>query len=133
MEAVLLRLKFQNTRDMDKQKQPRLDYERYSDLTAKVITVLGKANLRTMRGKALLNAQEQEIIFQENTPRGKRSVEVSRTQHSRLVRRPDGDYTLTFRFGAKMKYPMATLVSEMRNAVASVLNDVNKGKEVQNG
>ena len=113
---------------MDKQKTPRLDYERYSDLTAKVITVMGKANLRTMRGKALLNAQEQEIIFQENTPRGKRSVEVSRTHHSRLVRRPDGDYTLTFRFSAKMKYPMATLVSEMRNAVESALNDFNKEK-----
>lgn len=117
---------------MEKQKQPSLDYERYTDLTAKVITALGRANLRTMRGKALLNAQEQEIIFQENTPRGKRSVEVSRTQHSRLVRRPNGDYTLTFRFGAKMKYPMATLVSEMRNAVESALKDVNNWKEVIN-
>lgn len=111
---------------MDQQKQPRLDYERYTDLTAKIITVRGNANLRTMRGKALLDAHWQEIIFQENTPRGKRSVEVSRTQHSRLVRRPDGDYTLTFRFGAKMKYPMATLVSEMRNAVESALTDANK-------
>lgn len=115
---------------MDKQKQPRLDYERYSDLTARVITVLGKANLRMMRGKALLDAQKQEIIFQENTPRCKRSVEIFRTLHSRLVRRPDGDYTLTFHFCAKMKYPMATLVSEMRNAVESALKDVNKEKEV---
>lgn len=111
------------------QQQQRLDYERYSDLTAKLVTVLGKANLRTMRGKALLNTHEHEIIFQENTPRGKRSTEVSRTQHSRLVRRPDGDYTLTFRFGSSLKYPMATLVSEMRNAVESAIADSMKGGE----
>lgn len=112
---------------MDKEKKEvQARYERHRDVTAKMITMKGGANLRTMRGKCLLNCEEGELIFQENTPRGPRSVEVGRTYHSRLVRRPDGLYTLTFRFDAGMKYPSATLVSELRDACKAAQADLSK-------
>lgn len=118
-----------NKQVMDtKKNEVQARYERHTDVTAKMITMLGGANLRTMRGKMLLNAEESELVFQENTPRGARSVEVGRTMHSRIVRRPDGLYTLTFRFDAGMRYAAATLVSELRDACKAAEFDMKKQK-----
>lgn len=70
-------------------------------------------NLQVLHGKALLNEAENRLVFVQNTPRGPRSRELMRTAHSRLVRRPDGDYTLTFRFSPMEHNLQTTLVSEM--------------------
>lgn len=70
-------------------------------------------NLQVLHGKAMLNEAENRLVFVQNTPRGPRSRELMRTTHSRLVRRPDGDYTLTFRFSPLEQNLRTTLVSEM--------------------
>ena len=55
-------------------------------------------NQQVLNGKLFVNTQKRQASFTQNRPRGPRSVEVMRTPHARLVRRPDGNYTLTFRF-----------------------------------
>lgn len=70
-------------------------------------------NLQMLRGKMLLNEEENRLLFVQNRPRGPRSKEILRTAHSRLVRRNDGDYTLTFRFAADECDVMQALVEEM--------------------
>lgn len=70
-------------------------------------------NLQVLQGRAILNEADKTFLFLQNTPRGPRSAEVMRTRHGRLVRRPDGDYTLTFRFSANEVDLQTTLVGEM--------------------
>lgn len=116
-----MRCQIKKNRDMENNtKKKGSQYERYSDLTAKLLTMRGRADARTMCGKMLLISQESELIFQENAPRGPRSREVFRTLHTRCVRRPDGDYTLTFRFKAGMPYMRATLIAELRESLEKV-------------
>lgn len=70
-------------------------------------------NLEVLHGKVLVSTDDHLLFFIQNKPRGNRSQEVMRTAHSRLVRRPDGSYTLTFRFGADEPNVLLELVSEM--------------------
>ena len=49
-----------------------------------------------LRGKVLLDSEDSSLLFSQNPPRGPQSKEVTRGDHSRLVRRPDGNYTLSF-------------------------------------
>ncbi len=72
-----------------------------------------EANMRTLHGKLLLNAEESHVLFIQYPPRGPRSVELLRTAHSRLVQRPDGNYTLTFRFSPREKEFPVMLAREM--------------------
>lgn len=76
-----------------------------------------------MRGKALLSPQECEMTFIENPPHGPRSVEVGRTRSSRFVRRPDGLYTVTFRFNAAMPRLKENAVAEMRQVAKMIAED----------
>lgn len=128
---VLLRPKPKNKSAMDEEKKTDVKYQRYGDITAKVITQKGDANLRPMQGRILINSYENELNFREAAPRGPRSVEIVRTLHSRLVRRNDGGYTLTFRFQGDMKYMSSTLIAELRDAAKAVEYDKKKGKEVK--
>lgn len=86
-------------------------------------------HMRVMRGKALYDAQEKDITFIENEPRGPRSVEVGRSAHGRLVRRPDGMYTYTLRIDPSLKYLRETMVAEVGNIIKMV--DADRGKVAQ--
>lgn len=70
-------------------------------------------NLQLLRGKVLLNEAESRLLFVQNKPRGPRSKEVMRTQHSRLVMTPQGSFTLTFRFSPLERDLRKSLVDEM--------------------
>lgn len=70
-------------------------------------------NLQVLRGKVLLNEEENRLLFMQNTPRGPRSQEVMRTAHSRLVQTPQGRYTLTFRFSPMENDLRSILMNEM--------------------
>lgn len=102
-----------------------LGYHKWSDMTVKAF--LNETKKRVRSGRILINALESEATFNENEPRGPRSVEVSRDKHCRCVRRPDGDYTLTFRFNPTEKFVTEALVAEIR----SVVNVTKKDKEAQ--
>ena len=110
----------------EKSKQEKESLEKYSDMMVKLITTRGHAAHRAMKGRALVLPTEGELIFQETTPRGPRSVEVGRTGHCRLVRRPDGDYTLTFRVNAGLKYMSSQLVAEVRTIASMIEADAAK-------
>lgn len=116
---------------MDEEKKTDVKYQRYGDITAKVITNKGDANLRPMTGRMLINSYENELNFREAAPRGPRSVEIGRTLHSRLVRRNDGGYTLTFRFNGGLKYLSSVLIAELRDAAKAVEYDKKNRKEVE--
>ena len=80
-------------------------------------------NMQILRGRVLLCEEESRLSFVQNPPRGKRSVEVARAEHCRMVRRPDSLYTLTLRFDIKNKYIRETLISEVRQMVTAAQQD----------
>lgn len=80
------------------------------------------------RGRALVDCDKKRFSFVENSPRPPRSVEVSRGEHCRMVRRHDGLYTLTFRFDGSEKYLLSTLQAEIRNIVKIAQADCVKVK-----
>lgn len=94
----------------------KFDYKKFGDYSIEMMSQQ-ESNMRVLRGKGLLNVQEARFTFVQNPPRGPRSVEVGRCKHARIVRRPDGMYTVTLRFDAKEKYILAALISEVRNCV----------------
>ena len=100
--------------------------ERLSDMSVVMQTIEEKPELSFVRGKACLDKADKRMTFVENAPRGARSVEVARQPHSRVVRRPDGLYTLTLRFGAGERYLKSVLQSEVRNIVDAVALDYEK-------
>ena len=85
-----------------------------------------RPNMRVMRGKALLDDEANDLKFVENEPRGPRSVEVGRTMHSRFVRRPDGNYTVTIRCDGRNKYLREELTSEIISIVNIIKEDLKK-------
>ena len=79
-----------------------------------------------IRGRAVLNPEDSEFVFVENEPRLARSKEVGRTAHSRFVRRPDGNYTITLRINPLEKYLHSVLQAEVREVVAAISDDYKK-------
>jgi hypothetical protein len=70
-----------------------------------------------LNGKLFVNQKKRQASFTQNRPRGPRSIEMMRTPHSRLVRRPDGDFTLTFHF-SKEEYAVGPqLLEELQKVV----------------
>lgn len=115
----------------------RLGYHRWSDMTVKAF--LNDTQKRVRSGRIIINTVENETMFNENEPRGPRSVEVTREKHCRCVRRPDGNYTLTFRFDPSEKFVTEALVAEIRSVVIMTKKDKDeqllqkkKRKEVTN-
>lgn len=106
--------------DTQKEQALRPHYTSMPDMSVDMYTVDADPENKLLRGRALLNPQKKEFAFVQNTPRGPRSVEVGRTLHSRYVCRPDGDYTVTVRFGAEEKNILEQLLSETRQIVSSV-------------
>lgn len=91
---------------------------------------------RLLRGRALLDVDNKKFFFAQNEPRAARSVEIGRTMHSRLVRRPDSRYTLSFSaMDAGEKNLREALLSEVRTVMDIILADVakQKRKEVKDG
>ena len=74
-------------------------------------------NLTVMHGKVLVNEEESYLSFEQNKPRGPRSAEVMRTKHARLVKRPDGAFTLTFRFTREEYGVGQQMIDELRKVV----------------
>lgn len=79
---------------------------------------------QTVRGKGMYNRWDKEFLFIQDGPRGPKSKEIMRTAHSRLVRRPDGRYTLTFRFAGEEGGIMKSLVGEMKEIAKKNYNNI---------
>lgn len=118
---------------MDKKTTPQTlpVYKRYQDYSIDIYSQQENATNRLLRGRGLMNPEKGEFAFVENAPRGKRSVEIGRTLHCRFVRRPDGEYTATFRFNATEKLIKEQLVAEVRDVVKGCGMDVNKQRDKQ--
>lgn len=114
---------------MTTENQDVREYAKYSDYSVEMHTErkISQSTGKLLRGRALIVPQEARLTFVENEKRTLRSREVARTAHSRLVRRPDGEFTLTFRFNKSGKYLKETLISEIRSQVTAALDD----KEVE--
>lgn len=83
---------------------------------------------RIIRGRGFLQAEESRFLFVQNEKKYVKSVEVGRTRHSRLIRRVDGSYVVTFRFDAKAKYIKSDLQAEVRDIVDAAIEDEKKVK-----
>lgn len=109
----------------------RPHYNRLSEMSVDMYTLDENPEMKLLRGRALLNPEKSEIAFVQNTPRGERSVEIGRTFHSRYVRRPDGGYTATLRFDGDERNLREKLLSEVREMVTVVMEDVKKQKAIR--
>jgi len=85
-------------------------------------------NQRTLHGRITINKEERHALFVQDKPRGQRSIEVMRTAHSRLVSRPDGNYTLTFRFSMLEENWNLKLVAEMKELCSPENKRIFKNK-----
>ena len=103
-------------------------YSRIKDICIDMYTVDKAVDKQLMRGRFFLNCEKGEAIFKQNLPRGLRSVEIGRTLHSRYVRRPDGDYTVTFRCRAGEKDLVKTLSAEIREIAKRIEADYEISK-----
>lgn len=89
-------------------------YQKFNDYTVKVVARQKTAVRRAFGAKATIIPEEGELWLVENKPRGPKSKEVGRTIHSRMVRRIDGNYTLTLRFSADERQIREQLLAETR-------------------
>lgn len=94
-----------------------------------VYTVDEQVANRLLRGRALLDVDSKKFVFAQNEPRGPRSTEVGRTMHSRLVRRPDARYTLTFScMDGGEKQLREQLLAEVRDIMKMISADMERQK-----
>ena len=125
---LLLRQNFKTSQVME---HTEFKYGKYTGMSVEMQTQ-EQRNMCILHGKALLNEDESRLTFVQNAPRGKRSVEIARSLHSRIVRRPDGCYTLTFRFDAGERMIRPALISEIRNMVnAAQADSINFKKQTR--
>lgn len=104
--------------------EEKRNYKRWSDVNLELMHREGvDPNMHVLSGRGLLNQHEQRFMFIQNEPRGPRSVEVGRTKHCRIVRRPDGKYTATLRFGAGESQILAALLAEVRRVTKYAIDD----------
>lgn len=80
---------------------------------------------QVLRGRVLIDPGDQRCLVVENPPRGQRSREIGRTMHARIVERPDGDFTITFRIKRKEKYKRESMIAECR-ALAKIMEEITK-------
>lgn len=120
-------------REKNKIEQVQPHYRRLEGVGLDVYTREEATENRLMRGRALLNSEKNEFIFAQNEPRGPRSKEVGRTYHSRFVRRPDGEYTVTLRFSADESDLRESLLAEVRTIVTAVKADRENERRKEGG
>ena len=97
-------------------------YKKYAGMTVCTQTQ-EEPDLKVLHGRVVIDESDWKMLFVQNKPRGARSVEVGRTAHSRYVRRPDGRYTVTFRFNAREALLQQTLLREMRVLLKAIQED----------
>lgn len=81
--------------NMEEKKTPIHSHQAES-IRVSMYTREEEVEKRLLRGRVLLDSDEKTLLFAQNEPRGPRSKEIFRGDHSRLVRRPDGNYTMSF-------------------------------------
>ena len=116
-----------------KEESPMPKYQRMKDFCIDLYTQSDAVMNRVLSGKALVNPEKGEMLFAQNAPRGKRSIEISRTVHGRLVRRPDGRYTLTFgSMLATEKQLREQLLAEVRSICKVISQDAERVRREEN-
>lgn len=116
-----------------KEESPTPKYQRMKDFCIDLYTQSDAVMNRVLSGKALVNPEKGEMLFAQNAPRGKRSIEISRTAHGRLVRRPDGRYTLTFgSMLATEKQLREQLLAEVRSIYKVISQDAERVRREEN-
>lgn len=109
---------------MEEKKTVIPHYKRVVDICVDMYTQDETIEKRLVHGRALLNSDKGEFVFAQNPPRGARSIEVSRTGHARMVRRPDGRYTITFScLYANEKMLREQLLAEVRSLCTQMKED----------
>lgn len=108
------------------------EYTSVPDVNLDLHTVVGQPkNNCLLGGKSLYCPEAKRFTFVQNLPRGPRSIEVARGVHCRIVRRPDGKFTATFRFDIEEKYIGSTLTAELRNILIKAQDYHLKMKAVE--
>lgn len=98
-----------------KEKQDEGGLFKFADYAVKVVSKKESVVRRKFGAKALIMPEDAEVVLVENEPRKYESKEIGRSIHSRMVRRPDGKYTLTFRFDSEEKQIREQLLAEVRH------------------
>lgn len=113
---------------MNNEEKNTRTFHKYTDYGVEMHTGLGEISHRLLHGRALLNPEESRMTFVENSPRGPRSKQIARGQHSSLLRKPDGTYIITLRFNVMEKYVGSALLAEVRE-MAQTAND-DKARQI---
>lgn len=92
----------------------------------------------TRRGKALVNVTDNELTFIQDKPRGERSLEVGRSLHGRMRKKPNGKYGLNFTFDMGEKFIKENLLVELRNLIKAEADSLRRQsakskKEIEKG
>lgn len=88
--------------------------QKFEGVCVDVFSTLDDVDRRLIRGRAIVDNEESRVTIVQNVPRGPRSKEIGRTLHARVVRRPDGGYTATFRCEPREKWRTEMLINEAR-------------------
>lgn len=103
-------------------KNKHFTYKRIPDMTVGMQSQ-EDCNLQVLHGKVILNEDDKSLLFIQHKERGPRSIELFRTRHSRLVRTPQGNFTLTFRFSPDEDAIQAKLIGEMVDVCKTTENE----------
>lgn len=126
--------KHKRQRTMEENTRKTPVYKRMKDICVDMYTQEEAVEKRILHGRALLNTEKGEFMFAQNEPRKKRSKEIGRFGFGRLVRRPDGLYTLSFTaMDGGTRNLREILLAAVREAMKRVEEDMNeiKRKEVE--
>lgn len=97
--------------------------QKFEGVCVDVFSTLDDVDRRLIRGRAIVDNEDSRVTIVQNEPRGPRSKEIGRTLHARVVRRPDGGYTATFRCRAKEKWRVEMLINEAREVGKIIAGD----------
>lgn len=104
-------------------KETSFEYTRLTSMTVGLKSQ-GDYNHRTLHGRITINLEERYALFVQYPQRGARSKELMRTAHSRMVSRPDGNFTLTFRFSPNEDNLPEKLLDEMKQIINQNINNI---------
>lgn len=88
--------------------------QKFEGVCVDVFSTLDDVDKRLIRGRAIVDNEDSRVTIVQNEQRGPRSKEIFRTLHARVVRRPDGGYTATFRCEPREKWRTEMLINEAR-------------------
>lgn len=111
--------------------------QKFEGVCVDVFSTLDDVDKRLIRGRAIVDNEDSRVTIVQNEPRGPRSKEIGRTLHARVVRRPDGGYTATFRCCPREKWRAEMLINEAREVGRIIGNDeallANESKKAGKG